>query len=160
MGGCGEGSSVTMGTVLGTRPGATSLALKLLRAATEEGMLRGVDANGSADRRPRVIGVERMGVDGRPTVRCTGKRSSRPIINACSPNEIDVVQLRRAVWAHEVSSMLSPNIVSSSVKSACCYGHHENSSGRCCRKEKRPRYQAACWNFFDTKGVGLILFWR
>jgi hypothetical protein len=146
--------------VLGTRPGATNLALKLLRAATEEVMLRGVDAKGSADRGPRVIGIETMGVDGKPTVLSTGKSSSRPIIKACSPNEIDVVQLRRAVWAQEVSSMLSPNIVSSSVKSACCYGHHENAPGRCCRKEKRPRYQAACWNFFHTKGVSLILFWR
>jgi hypothetical protein len=63
-------------------------------------------------------------------------------------------------WAHEVSSMLSPNIVSSSVKSAGCYGHHESAPGRYGRAEKRPRSRAACWNFFDTEGVRLILLWR
>jgi hypothetical protein len=27
-------------------------------------------------------------------------------------------------------------------------------------KKKGRAFNAACWNFFDTKGVGLILFWR
>src|ERR1035438_1593642 len=74
---------------------------------------------------PHDSGVGRTRPDGSPAVLSSGNRSSRAMISACSPNEVNVVQLRRVRCAHEVSSMLSANIVSSSEKSVCWYGHHE-----------------------------------
>ena len=76
------------------------------------------------------MGVDNVRDVGTPTDFHSGNSNSRPITNACSPNEDSVIQLRRVRWAHEVSSMLSANmvcsnIVSSSVKSVCWYGHHE-----------------------------------
>ena len=134
-GGCAEGSSATMAMSVGTCPGATSLGLARLLWAAEGEAARGVAASGCTARRPRLIGVETTRADGRPTVFNTGNKSSRPMITACSPNDVSVVQLRRMRWTQEVSSMLSANILSSnmassSLKSVCWYGHQKGSRGR------------------------------
>jgi hypothetical protein len=73
---------------------------------------------------------------GNPTVVSTGIINSSPTITACNPNDVSVVQLRRLRWAHEVSSRLSANMMSSSVKSVCCYGHHESPLWRSLQKKK------------------------
>jgi hypothetical protein len=83
----------------------------------EEPVVRGEGA-GSAETRPKLIGVETVRADGRPTVFSTGSNSSRQITTACTPNEVKVVQLRRARWAQEVSSMLSVKMVSSNIVSS------------------------------------------
>jgi hypothetical protein len=58
-----------------------------------------------------LMGVETvLRTDGKPTVFSSGKSNNSPIITACNPNEVNVVQLRRARCDHDVSSMLSANI--------------------------------------------------
>src|SRR5438270_5535860 len=103
---------------------------------------------GSALRRPRITGVETVLAKGKPTVFHKGNNSRHPITSTCTPNDVKVVQLRRARCAHEVSSMLSARnfcsmflskissaaMVSSSFSFACCYGHHCRTPGRHCRK--------------------------
>jgi hypothetical protein len=68
---------------------------------------------GPGSRRPAVIGVETVRADGNPTVFHSGSKSNNPITTTCNPNEVSVIPLRRARWAHEVSSRLSANMVSS-----------------------------------------------
>src|SRR6266404_378469 len=72
------------------------------------------------------IGVAKGLMKGNATGRINGSKSNNPTTNTCSPNEVSVIQLRRERWAYEVSSMLSANMVSSLVKSCCCYGHQRN----------------------------------
>jgi hypothetical protein len=147
--GCAVASSV-IGMVVGIRPGATNLTLSGFVGMTLARPVRGAGA-GRIATSPRLIGVETVRAAGSPTVFSTGKRSSSPIITACSPNEVIVVQLRRVRCAQEVSSMLSANmlsvtiapsgvaslnIVSSSVKSCCWYGHRKPKRGRRMRKKK------------------------
>src|ERR1700691_4632851 len=105
-GGCNDGSSAAMEMIRGTCPGATILGTTVLRA-TVGAVVRGEAASGIRERRPRVIGVETVRADGRPTVLNTGSRSRSPRASTCNPNEVSVVQLRRVRWAQEVSSMLS-----------------------------------------------------
>ena len=62
------------------------------------------------------IGGCRTRPSGRPTVLSEGIVSNIPITRTCSPNEVNVVQLLCVRWAHDVCSMLSANMVSSSVK--------------------------------------------
>jgi len=102
-----------MEMILGNRPGATSRAtVTLFRKATGP-VARGVAPIDSGARRPKDMGVETVRDVGSPTVFNTGSNSNSPMITACNPNEVIVVQLRRVRWAHEVSSKLSANIVSS-----------------------------------------------
>ena len=132
------GSSATIGNDRRqhSRRHARSLGRQDLLGAAEGTLARGGGRQWSAPHAvPRLIGVETVRADGKPTVFSTGNKSSRPMITACSPNDVSVVQLRRMRWAQEVSSMLSANIVSSnmtssSVKSVCWYGHQEGSRGR------------------------------
>src|SRR5579863_2711230 len=96
-------------------------------------------AAGSGLEGPALMGVEMVLLsEGSPTVCHKGNSSSNPMTTACSPNEVNVVQLRRVRWAHEVSSMLSANMMSSCLKSVCCNGHHGCAARRLSRKEKRP----------------------
>src|ERR1700687_3122537 len=41
-------------------------------------------------------------------------------------------------------------------KIVCWYGHRERCRRRCRRKEKRPSFHAASWNFPNTTGVRLM----
>jgi hypothetical protein len=150
--GCGDGSSPPIRMTGGMREGCINLTGGVLDRGTGAPPLRRAGAVSTATR-PRLMGVETVRAAGSPIVFHSGNNSKQPMINACSPNDVSVVQLRRARWAQDVSSMLSANIVSSSVKSVCWYGHRESSRGRRLRKEKRPRFHAACWNFHDTRGV-------
>jgi hypothetical protein len=62
---------------------------------------------------PKVIGVETVvRPDGSPTVVSSGISSSSPMITACSPNDVSVIQLRRPRSAQEVSRKLSANMAS------------------------------------------------
>ena len=73
---------------------------------------------------------------------------------ACNPNEVSVVQLRRVRWAHDVSSMLSANMVSSSVKSVCCYGHQRTAlTVALCQNKKGRVFTRPAGTFPDTQGV-------
>ncbi len=154
--GCGEGSSPPIRMTVGICPGCTNRTGRTLDCGAEGPPPRGAGAVSTATR-PKLIGVETVRAAGSPMVFHSGNNSRQPIIAACSPNDVKVVQLRRARWAQDVSSMLSANIVSSSVRSVCCYGHHSLSRRRRSRKEKRPRFHAACWNFPDTRGVRRIV---
>ncbi len=119
---------------------------------------RGVGASGSGALCPRLMGVETVRTEGRPTVFHSGKRRSTPITSASSPNELRVVQLRRVRWANEVSSRLSANIVSSDMASSSVKlfagmdttklhrgGNASNKKGRV--------FARPYWNFLDTRGV-------
>src|SRR5215831_9607994 len=102
---------------------------------------------------PKLTGVETLRAGGKPTVVSSGTSSMSPTITACSPKEVRVVQLRRPRSPHEVSSKLSANMASSSVKSVWCYGHQPSLgwSGR--GKKKRPREARPLWNFGYSGGV-------
>jgi hypothetical protein len=127
-GGCGAGSSAVMDMILGTRPGDTNIGLTKL-FCTAGAPVRGMGASGSGARRPRLIGVDTVRADGSPTVFSTGSKSSRQIASICTPNEVNVVQLRRARCAHEDSSMLSAKIVSSNIVSCNMASLNMASSG-------------------------------
>ena len=123
-----------------------------------------VRGGGSAVVLPRHMGVDNVREVGTPTVFHSGNSNSRPITNACSPNEDSVIQLRRLRSAHEVSSMLSANmvcsnIVSSSVKSVCWYGHHEHCRGRC-RQKKKAAFSRGLLELSRHQRCPLLLFWR
>src|SRR5579864_2761912 len=64
---------------------------------------------------PHEMGGCRTRLSGSPTVLMSEIVSKPPSIAACSANEVRVVQLLCARWAHDVSNMLSANMVSSSV---------------------------------------------
>src|SRR5271169_2160413 len=115
-GACGEDSSVPIRMTVGMCDGCSNLPFEKLLSVTA--VLRIPDASGagSSASRPRLTGVETTLAFGRPTVFHSGSSSKLPITSACNPNEVTVVQLRRVFWAQEVSSMLSANIMSSSVK--------------------------------------------
>src|SRR5271154_5487478 len=66
-GGCNDGSSAAMEMIRGTCPGATSLGTTVFRAV-EGAAVRGDPVIGIGDCRPRVIGVETVRADGKPTV--------------------------------------------------------------------------------------------
>jgi hypothetical protein len=150
--GCGDGSSPPIRMTGGMREGCINLTGGVLDRGACAPPLRGAGAVSTAIR-PKLMGVETVRAAGRPMVFHSGNNSRPPMITACSPNDVNVVQLRRARWAQDVSSILSANIVSSSVKSVCWYGHHEHRRGQRRHKEKRPRFHAACWNFPGTRGV-------
>jgi hypothetical protein len=63
------------------------------------------------------MGVDTVRPSGSPTVVSSGISSSSPMITACSPNDVSVIQLRRPRSAQEISSKLSANMASSSVNS-------------------------------------------
>jgi len=50
---------------------------------------------------------------GNATGRSNGINNKIPVITACNPKELSVVQLRRERCAHELSKRLSANMVSS-----------------------------------------------
>jgi hypothetical protein len=155
--GCGEGSPPPIWMMRGMRVGCINLAGRVLDRGAGAPPPRGAGAVSTATR-PKLMGVETVRAAGSPMVFHSGNNSKQPTINACRPNDVNVVQLRRARWAQDVSSMLSANIVSSSVKSVCWYGHQERPPGRYSHQEKRPRFHAACWNFSDTRGVKLVIW--
>src|SRR5438270_13343924 len=74
---------------------------------------------------PQEMGGCRTRLSGSPTVVMSEIVSKPPRTAACNANEVRVVQLLCVRWAHDVSKMLSANMVSSSVNAACCYGHHQ-----------------------------------
>jgi hypothetical protein len=155
---CVVSSSAVVAMVVGIRPGATNLTLSEFVCMTLADPVRGAGAGRTAMSLP-LIGVDIVRAAGSPTVLSRGKRSSIPIITACSPNEVIVVQLRRVRCAQEVSSMLSANMLSvniepssvaslnmasSSVKSCCWYGHRKPTRGRrMCKKKGRARARPA-----------------
>jgi hypothetical protein len=102
---------------IGMRDGCIKRPGRMSVGTTEE-LLVPCRGAGSDETRPRLIGVETVRAAGRPTVFSTGSRSSRLMTSACSPKEVNVVQLRRARWDQEVSSMLSAKIVSSNTASS------------------------------------------
>ncbi len=162
--GCGDDLSSPILITVGTRDGCINRPGATVVCVAETPPARIVGA-GSAVTLPRLMGVDTVRAAGNPTVFHSGNSSNNPRITACSPNEVNVVKLRRVRWPHEVSSMLSANIpcsniASSSVKSVCWYGHRETALSPCRDKEKRPRFHAAFWNFLDTKGVRSRLLWR
>src|SRR5258705_65291 len=77
----------------------------------------GVRGAGPGSLLPKLIGVDTVRADGSPTVVNIGISSSNPMITACSPNDVSVIQLRRPLSAQQVSNKLSANMVSSSVNS-------------------------------------------
>src|SRR4029077_8561399 len=77
----------------------------------------GVRGAGPGSLLPKLMGVDTVRPDGNPTVVNSGISSSNPMITACSPNDVSVMQLRRPRSAQEVSNKLSANMVSSSVNS-------------------------------------------
>ena len=103
---------------------------------------------------PQEMGGCRTRLSGSPTVVMSEIVSKPPSTAACNAKEVRVVQLLCVRWAHDVSKMLSANMVSSSVNAACCYGHHQARFECLLPKKKRPRFHAACWNFSGTQGVG------
>jgi hypothetical protein len=62
---------------------------------------------------------------GSATGRSNGINSKIPVITACNPKELTVVQLRRERCAHELSKRLSANMVSSREILSCRYGHRK-----------------------------------
>jgi hypothetical protein len=77
----------------------------------------GVRGAGPGSLLPKLIGVDTVCPDGNPTVVNIGISSSNPMITACSPKDVSVIQLRRPRSAQEVSNKLSANMVPSSVNS-------------------------------------------
>src|SRR5437764_10955242 len=107
---------------------------------------------------PHEMGGCRTRVSGSPTVVMSEIVSKPPSTAACNAKEVRVVQLLCVRWAHDVSKMLSANMVSSSVNAACCYGHHQARFECLLPKKKRPRFHAACWNFPARKVSDSKLF--
>src|SRR5438477_2265727 len=106
-----------------------------------------------------LTGVETVRANGRPTVFSNGTISSSPITTACNPNEVNVVQLLRVRWAHDVSSMLSANMVSSKRENLlAAMDTIDPTAIAVPTRKKRPRFHAACWNFSDTQGVRFNYF--
>jgi hypothetical protein len=97
-----------------------------------------------------MTGVETIRAAGTITVFHSGRISRLPITTACSPNELKVVQLRRMRWAEETSSRLSANIAPSFLKSCLLVRTPRRAGSARPRQRKRPRWDAACGNFFDT----------
>jgi hypothetical protein len=110
--GGGEDSTPILMTV-GMCPGCMNLAGRILDRGAVAPPLRGAGAV-STTTRPRLIGVDTVRAAGNPMVFHNGNNSNNPMIRTCSPNEVNVVQLRRVRWAQGVSNILSANIVSSS----------------------------------------------
>jgi hypothetical protein len=63
--------------------------------------------------------------NGNATGRSNGINNKIPVITACNPKELSVVQLRRERCAHELSKRLSANMVSSREIPCCSYGHRK-----------------------------------
>ena len=103
----------------------------------------------------QVTGVGRTRAGGNPTDFQSGNISSRPITAACTPNEVNVVQLWRVRWPDEVSSMQSANIVSSSLKSVCWYGHRAASRSPRAQNKKGRVFTRPAGTFW-TPEVSLL----
>ena len=110
-GGADKLSSPILMTV-GMCPGCKNLAGSMFVCGAEGPALRTTGAV-STTTRPRLMGVETVRAAGSPMVFHSGNNSKQPIISACSPNDVSVVQLRRVRWAQEVSTILSANMLSS-----------------------------------------------
>src|SRR5215469_11047210 len=108
---------------------------------------------------PKLTGVETLRADGNPTVVSKGISSSSPMITACSPKALRVVQLRRSRSAQELSSKLAANMASSSVKSVWCYRHRQSQRWGDW-KEKRPRNFRGLVELFAERRCPLQLLFR
>jgi hypothetical protein len=103
---------------------------------------------------PHEMGGCRTRLSGSPTVVMSEIVSKPPSTAACNANEVRVVQLLCVRWAHDVSNMLSANMVSSSVNLLAAMDTTKLASSACFQRKKRPRFHAARWNFSGTQGVG------
>src|SRR6267154_1792413 len=73
-----------------------------------------------------ITGVARGFRNGRAIGWTSGIKSKIAVTIACRVNEVSVVQLRRVCSAHEVSSVLFANMVSSCVERCSLYGHRRS----------------------------------
>src|SRR5436309_14008283 len=94
------------------------------------------------------MGGCRTRLSGSPTVVMSEIVSKPPSTAACNAKEVRVVQLLCVRWAHDVSKMLSANMVSSSVNAACCYGHHQARFECLLRKEKKAAFSRGLLELF------------
>src|SRR5215469_9099670 len=77
-----------------------------------------VGVAGPGSRRPKLMGMEATRVGGNAILVRMGVNSSSPTTTDCTPNEVNVVKLRRERWAQALSSKLSANIRCSNMASS------------------------------------------
>jgi len=72
-------------------------------------------AAGSARGWPKLIGVESWWNEGKPVGRSSGKSSNTAVTKACNPNDVNVVQPRRASSGHGGLSVSANSVLSHDV---------------------------------------------
>src|SRR5436305_7350935 len=109
---------------------------------------------------PQEMGGCRTRLSGSPTVVMSEIVSKPPSTAACNANEVRVVQLLCVRWAHEVSIMLSANMVSSSVNLLAAMDTTKLASSACFQRKKGRVFTRPAGTFPARKVSDSKLFRR